>query len=87
MGAIPGFGRNSSIATVSRGDTLAAASTATWHRWPSLQNNLFRLELDGEEVKPAATPGVKPAREQVEADEPLSTDKLSPYRAVVARGN
>jgi hypothetical protein len=45
------------------------------------------LKLDGAEVKTAATPGVKATREQVDADEPLPGDKLSPYRAVVARGN
>ena len=52
---------------------------------PRQAEKLLRdLKLDGEEVKAATTPGVKATREQVEADEPLSTDKLSPYRAVVA---
>ena len=45
------------------------------------------LKLDGDEVKAATTPGVKATKEQVEADEALPAEKLSPYRAVVARGN
>ena len=45
------------------------------------------LILDGDEVKAATTPGVKATKEQVEADEALPAEKLSPYRAVAARGN
>ena len=45
------------------------------------------LKLDGAEVKPATTPGVKATKEQVDADAPLGPDKTSPYRAVAARAN
>ena len=45
------------------------------------------LQLDGEGVKDAATPGVKATREQLDADLPLERAKHTPYRAVVARAN
>ena len=45
------------------------------------------LQLDGEGVKDAATPGVKATREQLDADVPPEYAKHSPYRAVVARAN
>ena len=55
---------------------------------PRQQEKLLRdLKLDGADVKPAASPGVKPTREQAEADAPLQPDKTSPYRAVAARAN
>ena len=38
-------------------------------------------------VKTVVTPGVKLTREQLDADQPLPNSKISPYRAVVARGN
>ena len=43
------------------------------------------LQLDGEGVKDAGTPGVKATREQLDADVPLERSKHTPYRAVVAR--
>ena len=55
---------------------------------PRQQEELLRdLKLDGADVKPAASPGVKPTREQTEADAPLPPEKTSPYRAVAARAN
>ena len=45
------------------------------------------LQLDGEGVKDAATPGVKATREQLDEDLPLERSKHTPYRAVVARAN
>ena len=55
---------------------------------PRQQEKLLRdLKLDGEGVKAAASPGVKPTREQTDADEPLGPEKTTPYRAVSARSN
>ena len=55
---------------------------------PRQSEKLLRdLKLDGAEVKPAATPGVKATKEQVDTDTPLAPDKTSPYRAVAARAN
>ena len=45
------------------------------------------LKLDGEGVKGAVSPGVKATREQLDADAALDAGKISPYRAVAARGN
>ena len=55
---------------------------------PRQQEKLLRdLKLDGQEVKTAATPGLKPNKEQAEADQALPADKLTPYRAVAAGAN
>ena len=55
---------------------------------PRQHEKLLRdLKLDGEGVKAASSPGVKPTREQADADGPLGRDKATPYRAVAARAN
>ena len=43
--------------------------------------------MDGPGVKDATSPGVKATKEQLDADQPLESCKLTPYRAVVARAN
>ena len=55
---------------------------------PRQQEKLLRdLKLTGDGVKGAATPGVKPTKEQHQQDQPLPREKVSPYRAVAARAN
>ena len=55
---------------------------------PRQYEKLLRdLKLDGENIKSVSSPGVKPTYDQVEADTPLTHDKWTPYRAVVARAN
>ena len=45
------------------------------------------LKLEEPDVKAAATPGVRATREQHDGDVNLPSDKLTPYRAVVALAN
>ena len=55
---------------------------------PRQAEKLLRdLKLDGENVKAAASPGVRATREQLEGDAALEASKCTPYRAVVARAN
>jgi hypothetical protein len=55
---------------------------------PRQAEKLLRdLKLDGAGVKPAASPGVRATREQLDSDTALEAQKCTPYRAVVARGN
>ena len=55
---------------------------------PRQSEKLLRdLKLDGEGVKPAATPGTRATKDQLDADQPLDSSKATPYRAVAARAN
>ena len=64
------------------------ASGLEYEADPRQAEKLLRdLRLDGEGVKAAATPGVKLTREQLDGDKGLERGKVSPYRAVAARGN
>ena len=55
---------------------------------PRQAEKLLRdLKLDGDGVKPAASPGVRATREQLDGDQALEPSKTTPYRAVVARAN
>ena len=55
---------------------------------PRQAEKLLRdLKLDGAGVKAAASPGVRPTREQLDQDAALERQKCTPYRAVVARAN
>ena len=48
---------------------------------------LADLELDGEGVKNASTPGVKPLQEQLKTEKKLDKEKHTEYRAIAARAN